>query len=148
MVPGLLVVIAVYTVLTPGFGAEKMRPKISRNLFGCFFGAVLGFYDGFFGPGTGSFWMMALLSLLGLEMTGATAFTKVVNLSSNFAALLIFMYKGCVVMPAALAMIAGQLLGAQIGSGLVLKHGARIVRNVFLLVTFALALRLFWNTWF
>ena len=148
LVPGMLLIVVLYVLLSPSVGRERVRPRMSVDAFGGIFGALIGFYDGFFGPGTGSFWMIALLSLLGLELTRATAYTKVVNLSSNLAALLIFTVKGCVVLPVALAMIAGQFIGAQFGSGLVLKHGGELVRRVFLCVTSALVLGLVWVKWF
>lgn len=148
LVPGMLLTVVVYVLLSPRVGREPVRPRMSEDAFGAIFGAIIGFYDGFFGPGTGSFWMVALLSLLGLELARATAYTKVVNLSSNLAALLIFAFKGCVVLPVALAMISGQFVGAHLGSGLVLKHGGELVRRVFLLVTSALVLRLVWLKWF
>lgn len=148
LVPGMLLIVVLYVLLSPSVGRERVRPRMAADAFGGVFGALIGFYDGFFGPGTGSFWMIALLSMLGLELTRATAYTKVVNLSSNLAALLIFTFKGCVLLPVALAMIAGQFIGAQLGSGLVLKHGGELVRRVFLCVTSALVLRLVWVKWF
>jgi uncharacterized membrane protein YfcA len=111
-------------------------------VFALLAGIVLGFYDGFFGPGTGSFWTLACISLLGLELTRATAFTKVVNLTSNVASLLVFLWADCVRFDVAAVMIAGQLIGARLGSGLVVKHGAPFVRVVFLIVVFALTIKL------
>ena len=104
-------------------------------------GAVLGFYDGFFGPGTGAFWTIACLSLFGLELTRATAFTKVVNLTSNLASLMVFIITARVNYEIAAAMIAGQLMGGRLGAGMAIKHGAPFIRIIFIIVVFAMAPR-------
>ena len=145
IVPWLLLAVAVYALLSPRLGLQRRVARISANAFAILGGTLLGFYDGFFGPGTGSFWTIALLSLRGYELTRATAFTKVVNLTSNVASLLVFLWAGSVVFKLALVMIAGQLIGARLGSGLVLKHGAPFVRVVFLGVVFALTAKLLWD---
>jgi uncharacterized membrane protein YfcA len=106
---------------------------------------VLGFYDGFFGPGTGTFWTMACMSLFGLELTRATAFTKVVNLTSNLASLLVFVITARVHYPIAAAMIAGQLIGGRLGAGMAIKHGAPFIRIIFITVVFAMVTKLLWD---
>jgi hypothetical protein len=106
---------------------------------------LIGFYDGFFGPGTGSFWTIACLTLLGLDLPQATGYTKAVNLTSNLASLTIFLIAAKVRFDIAAVMIAGQLIGARLGSGLVIKHGAPFVRVIFLAVVFALTAKLLWD---
>ena len=145
IVPWLLLAVAIYALLSPRLGLQRKEAKVSGTSFALGGGSLLGFYDGFFGPGTGSFWTIALLSLRGYELTRATAYTKVVNLTSNVASLLVFLVAGSVVFKLALVMIAGQLIGARLGSGLVLKHGAPFVRVVFLVVVFALTAKLLWD---
>jgi uncharacterized membrane protein YfcA len=147
IVPWLLLGIAGYALLSPGFGQQKVRQRLSPRVFACLGGCVLGFYDGFFGPGTGSFWTMACLSLLGLELTRATAYTKVVNVASNVASLLVFILAARIRYDVAAVMIAGQLIGARMGSGLVIRHGAPFVRIVFLIVVFAMVAKLLWDQW-
>ena len=142
LVPWMLLAIALYALFSPRFGQTHGHARLSPVPFACIAGSVLGFYDGFFGPGTGSFWTLACVSLLGLELKRATAYTKVVNLTSNLASLLVFLWAGCVRFDVAAAMIAGQLIGARLGSGLVVKHGAPFVRVVFLIVVFALTIKL------
>ena len=107
-------------------------------------GGVLGFYDGFFGPGTGAFWTIATVALLGLELRRATAYTKVVNLGSNLGSLIVFAFKGAVLLPAAAVMVGGQLIGTYLGSGLVLAKGATLIRRVFLCVVIGIVVRLLW----
>ena len=145
IIPWLLLIIAAYVLISPGFGLHRSSPKMSATGFALLFGTLIGFYDGFFGPGTGSFWTIALLTLLGFELTRATAYTKVVNLMSNLASVLIFAVKGCIVLKVAAVMIAGQLIGARLGSGMVVRHGAKFVRAVFLCVVFAMVVKLLWD---
>lgn len=146
LVPWLLLIIAIYALISPRLGLQRGEARLSFPAFAWAAGGALGFYDGFFGPGTGSFWTIALIVFLGMELTRATAFTKVVNLASNLASLLIFLVADCVRYDVALAMIAGQLVGARLGSGMVLKHGAPFVRVVFLGVVFALTAKLLWDS--
>lgn len=147
VVPWLLLGIAAYALLSPRFGQQGVRARLSPTVFACLGGCILGFYDGFFGPGTGSFWTMACLTLLGLELTRATAYTKVVNLTSNVASLLVFIFAERIRYDIAAVMIAGQLIGARLGSGLVIRHGAPLIRVVFLMVVFALVSKLLWDQW-
>lgn len=146
IVPWLLLSIAVYALLSPRLGIERKEPRLSPSAFAWLAGSALGFYDGFFGPGAGSFWTLALLTLAGFELTRATAYTKVVNLASNLASVVIFVAAGKVRYDMAGIMIVGQLIGARAGSGMVLRHGAPFVRVVFLVVVFSLTIKLLWDT--
>lgn len=145
VVPWLLLAVAVYVLLSPGLGRTTARARLSPALFALLAGGVIGFYDGFFGPGTGTFWALACVSLLGLELTRATAFTKVANLASNFASLFVFVASDRVNYPIAAAMIAGQLIGGRLGAHMAIKHGAGFIRLVFILVVFAMVAKLFWD---
>lgn len=145
IVPWMLLSIAGYTLLSPRLGQHEVRARWPSTVFALIAGSVLGFYDGFFGPGAGSFWTIACLSLLGLELTRATAYTKAVNLTSNMASLLVFIAADRVRYDVAAVMIAGQLIGARLGSGLVIRHGAPFIRVVFLIVVFAMVVKLLWD---
>lgn len=145
IVPWMLLGIAVYVLFSPGLGRAAVRARIGLTAFACAAGGTLGFYDGFFGPGTGTFWALACVSLLGLELTRATAFTKVANLTSNLASLLVFVATARVDYPIAGAMIAGQLIGGRLGAGMAIKHGAGFIRLVFLSVVFAMVAKLLWD---
>lgn len=145
IVPWMLLGIAVYVLLSPSLGKASAKARLSLVAFACLAGCVLGFYDGFFGPGTGTFWAMACISLLGLELTRATAFTKVVNLTSNLASLLVFVISDRVHYPIAAAMIAGQLIGGRLGAGMAIKHGAPFIRIIFITVVFAMVIKLLWD---
>lgn len=145
IVPWMLLAVAGYTLLSPRLGRHEQSARMAPLPFAFLAGSLLGFYDGFFGPGTGSFWTIACISLLGLELTRATAYTKVVNLASNLASLLVFILAARVRYDVGLAMIAGQLIGARLGAGLVVRHGAPFIRVVFLLVVFAMVTKLLWD---
>jgi uncharacterized membrane protein YfcA len=145
IVPWMLLAIAAYTLVSPRLGARPGKPRLSPATFALLGGSLLGFYDGFFGPGVGSFWTIAAISLLGLELTRATAYTKVVNLTSNFASLLVFMLALRVRYDIALVMMAGQLVGGRLGAGLVVRHGAPLIRMVFISVVLAMVIKLLWD---
>lgn len=140
LIPWLLAAILLYTIFRPQLGREARVARVSGGAFWLIVGLGLGFYDGFFGPGVGSFWTIALVVLLGQNFMSATGHTKVMNAASNFAALLLFIYAGRVHWLAGGVMAVGQLAGARIGAGLVVKKGARFVRPVFLtMVTLTIA---------
>src|SRR6185437_15434897 len=105
-------------------------------------GALTGFYDGLFGPGTGSFLTAGFVTLFGFGVTRAAAHTKVLNLTSNLAALALFVFAGNVVWPAALAMMVGQVAGGYLGARTGIRFGARLIRPLVVVVSVVLALRL------
>ena len=105
-------------------------------------GLIAGFYDGIFGPGTGSFMTLGFVLLFGLGVTRAAAHTKVLNLTSNLAALALFMVAGDVLWPAAIAMAIGQIAGGYLGAMTGNRFGARLIRPLVVLVSVVLALRL------
>jgi uncharacterized protein len=145
-IPVLLIAVALYMLLKPRLGAEDLRPRMSRGWFDLVFGLLIGFYDGFFGPGTGTFWTMAFMLGLGFNLTRATGYTKVMNFASNLGSLAFFLLGGDVRWSAGLAMGAGQLLGARIGSRMVIARGTKFIRPVFLAVVFALTIKLLYSS--
>ncbi len=145
IVPWMLMGAAVYVLISPQLSRHGAHARLGLAAFSLLAGAVLGFYDGFFGPGTGAFWTIACLSLLGLELTRATAFTKVVNLASNLASLLVFVVTARVNYGIAAAMIAGQLIGGRLGAHMAIKHGAGFIRVIFICVVFAMVMKLLWD---
>ncbi len=137
-IPILLICVAVYTILKPTLGEKDLHPRMSRGSFDLLFGLVIGFYDGFFGPGTGTFWTMAYMLWLGFNMTRATGYTKVMNFSSNLSSLLFFVIGGNVLLVPGLVMGVGQLLGARIGARMVVARGTRFIRPIFLTMVLAI----------
>jgi uncharacterized membrane protein YfcA len=146
-IPILLIAVGVYVLLKPQLGAETLPPRMSRLWFDLIFGLGIGFYDGFFGPGTGTFWAMAFVLGLGFNLTRATGYTKVVNFASNLSSLAFFLFSGNIYFAAGMAMGAGQLLGAKIGAGMVITRGTKFIRPIFLSVVFALTLKVLYDAY-
>lgn len=147
VIPVLVAGMAVYTWLRPDLGRERRAAKMGAVAFAIVFGLGLGFYDGFFGPGTGAFWMIACVLMLGFGLPEATGYTKAMNLTSNLASLSVFLALGQVSFVIGGTMAVGQLIGAKAGSGLVVKKGAAIVRPVFLAVISLLTIKLLWDAY-
>lgn len=142
MVPWLLLGVAVYFLFSPGLGKRGTRGHWSLTVFALVAGGALGFYDGFFGPGTGAFWTLACVALRGMALTHAVAYTKVVNLTSNLASLGVFLAAGLVRYEIALVMIVGQVVGGRLGAGLAVRHGAPLIRVIFIAVVLAMTAKL------
>ena len=130
----MLVLIFLYTLFSPELGKMEKYAVMGEKLFYLLFGLLLGFYDGFFGPGTGSFWTMALILMLGLDLKQATAQTKLFNFTSNVVSLALFVYAGLVIWTIGLVMGVGQILGAYVGSTMVSKREVTFIRVFFLVV--------------
>ena len=103
---------------------------------------LIGFYDGFFGPGTGTFFVLIFLIIKQRNLMEATSATKVLNFSSNFGAFLVFAYKGLVIWELGLIMAIAQILGAYIGSNLAITKGENFVRPVIVLISIILSIRI------
>ena len=142
LLPILLIAFALYFLFSPRVGDIDAKHRIGVCLFGFSAGFGIGFYDGFFGPGTGSFFALAFVALLGFNLRKATAHAKLLNFTSNFASLLAFMMAGHLVWFIGLTMAIGQLVGAWIGSHMVLRHGATLIKPILVIVSFAMAIKL------
>ncbi|MFW2438858.1 MAG: TSUP family transporter [Arenicellales bacterium] len=141
-IPVLLIANALYFLFSPRVGDVERHRRISMGTFSVIFGAGLGFYDGFFGPGTGAFFALAFVTMLGFSLKQATAHSKVLNMTSNLAALLFFILGGHVVWSIGLVMGAGQVIGASIGAHLVIKRGTALIRPLLVIVSIALTVKL------
>ncbi len=142
LIPWLLAAIVIYMIFRPRLGETSRRHRLGAAAFYTVFGLGLGFYDGFFGPGVGSFWTIAFVTVLGHDFVRAAAHTKVMNFASNLASLILFALAGSVLWLPGLAMGAGQLLGGRFGAHLTLTRGARFVRPIFLVMAALVALKL------
>lgn len=140
--PFLLIAIALYFALRPNMGDIDRVARLSPFLFGLLVVPLIGFYDGLFGPGTGSFFMLAFVALAGYGMLKATAHTKLLNFASNLGGFAAFAAAGVVAWEIGLAMGVAQFLGARLGAGLAMKAGARLIKPLLVLVCIALAIRL------
>ncbi|NCV79475.1 MAG: sulfite exporter TauE/SafE family protein [Actinobacteria bacterium] len=143
MVLLLLIVVAIYTWFKPDLGKfENLKHQSGRRVqIAALAGAVIGFYDGIFGPGTGSFLMLILVASLGYAFITASAMAKVVNVATNVGAILVFGIHGAVIWQIGIIMGTANITGAVIGSRLAIKGGSTLVRKVFLIVTVALIIK-------
>jgi len=146
IIPVLIAAVALYALLKPQMGEKDLHPRMQRSWFDVLFGFGLGLYDGFFGPGTGMFWTMAFVLGMGFNLTRATGYTKVMNFASNLSSLAIFLIGGQVLFVAGLTMGVGQLLGARLGSRMVVKRGAKFIRPVFISVALAITAKLLYDS--
>ena len=142
VLPAMLVVIALYFAFKPDMGDVDRAQRISPFLFGVTIVPLIGFYDGLFGPGTGSFFMLAFVALAGYGVLKATAHTKLLNFASNVGSLLFFSAAGVVVWKVGLVMGAAQFLGARLGARLAMKNGARLIKPLLVATCVVLAIRL------
>jgi uncharacterized protein len=142
ILPILLILIALYFAVSPSMNNHTKLQRISAPAFAFGIAPALGFYDGLFGPGTGSFYMLALVSLMGLGLVQATAKTKLLNFTSNIASLLVFAFSGKIFIMVGLVMGVCQFVGAQLGSRFAMKHGAKIIKPLLLVVCCAMAVKL------
>lgn len=136
----LLILVALYTWKRPHLGIEenlKFTPKIRRYMVGGF-GLLIGFYDGIFGPGTGSFLLFILVGVIGYAFLKASATAKLVNIATNFAAILTFSFTGHIWWRVGLILAIANITGSVIGAKLAMRGGSVLVRKVFLTMTFLL----------
>ena len=145
VLPPMLVAIALYFAFKPKLGDVDRAERITPFVFGLTVVPLIGFYDGVFGPGTGSFFMLAFVGLAGYGVLKATAHTKLLNFSSNVGAFLLFAAVGAVAWKIGLVMGAAQFIGARIGAALAMKKGAPLIKPLLVATCIALAVRLLWE---
>lgn len=144
VIPWLLIGIAIYMLLAKRVGQVEKHRRVGILGFAGTVGLGVGVYDGFFGPGTGTFFALGCVALLGMTLPKATAHAKVLNLASNVASLALFIAGGKVLWVPGLVMACGQFMGAQVGARLVVRGGAGLIRAVVVVVSVAMAIRLLW----
>jgi uncharacterized membrane protein YfcA len=143
LLPIVLVGVLLYTLAKKDLGRDHVPTLTGRmqTFAACAIGLLLGFYDGFFGPGTGSFFVFLFVRVLGYDFLNASASAKLLNTATNLAALILFAIKGHVWWHYALALAVANVAGSLLGTHLALKHGASFVRMVFIFVVSALILK-------
>ncbi len=134
LIPVMLTAILVYMLQAPKLGDVDQQARMGSGAFHLAAGLGIGFYDGFFGPGAGAFWTIALVALLGLNLKRATAHSKVMNATSNFMALTAFALGGKVLILPGLVMGFSQLTGALIGSRMMIARPPAWIRVLLVLV--------------
>ncbi len=142
IIPVLLIAFAVYFLISPNAKTKNIKKKMLGHTFGLIVGFTIGFYDGFFGPGTGSFFTASFIVFMGMSMSDAIANTKILNFASNLASLIFFTLSGSVFWKIGLVMGIGQIIGAWVGSNLAITHGEKLIRPFLFLVCSAISIKI------
>lgn len=142
LLPLVLIAIALYFALKPNMNDVDRAERLSPFLFGLTLVPAIGFYDGLFGPGAGSFYMLAFVALAGYGVLKATAHTKLLNFASNIGGFIVFAAVGVISWKIGLMMGVAQFLGARVGASLAMRIGARLIKPLLVIVCVALAVKL------
>jgi uncharacterized membrane protein YfcA len=146
IIPVILILVALYFLVRPVLNANPGPARLSAPAFLLLAVPLISFYDGVLGPGTGTFLALAGITLRGMPATGATAQAKWFNLGSNLGSLAVFLVGGQILWTLGVVMALGQMLGARLGAGMVLKRGGSLIRPVVICVSLAMSARLlFWK---
>jgi hypothetical protein len=139
----ILILVAIYTFIKKDFGHTSTKNLSERKqlIYGALIGLIVGFYDGFFGPGTGSFFVMGFVMILGFDFLLASAYAKVVNCITNISALIVFIRDGNYILPLAILMAIFNMAGSYIGSLLAIKKGNGFIRIIFQVIVTILILK-------
>ncbi|WP_318371050.1 sulfite exporter TauE/SafE family protein [Enterobacter sp.] len=146
ILPVLVICIGLYFLLMPKLGEEDRQRRLYGLPFALIAGGCVGFYDGFFGPGAGSFYALAFVTLCGFNLAKSTAHAKVLNATSNIGGLLLFIIGGKVVWATGFVMLTGQFLGARMGSRLVLSKGQKLIRPMIVIVSAVMSAKLLFDS--
>jgi uncharacterized membrane protein YfcA len=141
LMPGLLIALAGYFTFSPKVGEMDRHQRVGIVTLSLLTG-IIGFYDGFFGPGAGAFYTTIFIALGGLGLVRATAQTKAVNFASNLSSLIVMIAGGHVIWIAGLAMAVGSITGSQIGSRLAMRFGSRLIRPLLIVMSLALTAKM------
>ena len=141
-IPYILILVALYFGLSKKISETGKTPILTFSILGTVILPIVGFYDGIFGPGAGSFYMFALLSLGGLGIVQATAQTKLLNFSSNLGGFIFFCIIGAINWEIGLTMAFGQIIGSSIGARLAIKKGIKIIKPLLRIICIITAVRL------
>jgi uncharacterized protein len=140
--PYTLIIIAIYLVIAKNFGQEEQTEKLSQKNFNATFITGIGFYDGFFGPGTGTFFTLSYCKMRALNLIQATAHAKLMNFTTNIVSLFIFIISDQIVWAIGLAMAVGQVIGARLGAATAIKQGTDFIRYMTVAVCIAMSISL------
>lgn len=144
----MILVVAIYTYTKKDLGTEdKFENLTTKNIrLGMVMAFSLGFYDGFFGPGTGTFLAFALIKIYGFDFLHASANTKILNFTSNFTALILFMFSGQILYKVAIFYALSMMLGGYVGAKVAIKKGSTLIKPIFLIMAVCVAIKLIYQT--
>lgn len=142
LLPVLLALVLIYTIFSPRPQAEDVKARMPSPVFYSLIGLLIGFYNGYFGPGTGSFWVVAFMFFMGFNIRNASIHAKPLNFTSNIVALVWFILAGQIWYWAGISAGIGQIIGAKIGAHLVIYKGLQIIRPVFITIVSIMILSL------
>lgn len=142
VIPVLLIALSLFLLFGMKWLMQRTTPMVSYGVFAWLIGGGVGFYDGFFGPGTGTLFAVGHMLLLGQTMVNATINTKLLNFTSNVVALVFFLAGGHVLWVAGLVMALGQMLGAYVGSNMVIDKGTRLIRPLLIIMSLVISIKL------
>ncbi|WP_373819070.1 TSUP family transporter [Glaesserella sp.] len=145
LLPFFVLIIGIYFLFSPTIGEEDRRQRISYPLFAFTAAAGIGFYDGMFGPATGSFLTLAFVLLLGFNLSKGVAHAKVLNFTSNFASLIFFILGGAVLWKIGFVMMVGQFIGGNLGARMVVTKGKQIIRPLIVTMSFIMVAKMLWD---
>lgn len=140
----MVLIIGTYTLVKRDLGLNNHFNGLNKKkIILCMILALgLGFYDGFFGPGTGSFIIFGLIGILGYDFKKASANSKFMNFTSNFTALILFLINGQIMFTIGIPMAISMIIGAKVGATLAVTKGAKFIKPVFIIVSFALVIKM------
>jgi uncharacterized protein len=139
----LLLVVIIFSIFRKDFGNDTKEKKHQHpNLYASLLGGSIGFYNGIFGPGTGTFLLFGLVGLLGYTLLNASSVSKILNVIVDGASLIYFIIIGAVVFKLAIPMAACNIAGGYVGSKIAIKKGNRFIRYVFLVISMVLVVKL------
>ncbi|PSV31132.1 hypothetical protein C9J44_20060 [Photobacterium sp. GB-27] len=145
LIPLLLIFVSLYFLFSPNIGKPQGDPKLSEAMFAFAVGTSIGFYDGFFGPGTGSLFTICFVAIAKFGLVEATARTKILNFTSNIAALIFFIIAGLPLWKLGLIMAAGGFIGARLGAHIVINKGQKFIRPMVIIMSMIMAIKLLWD---
>ena len=148
VVPFLMLGVFLFNLFNKKLGVEPGKKRMSEIWFFSVFGFILGFYDAFFGPGTGNFWIIAIVFFLGYTFLDASGYAKVLNLKSNIFSLIVFLYYGKVNFIFGFIMAIGSLIGGIFGAKFVISRGSSVVRPFFMVIILANVVISFYELFF
>lgn len=143
----MILIVALYTYLKKDLGKEDKFENLSKENIkkGIIMAFALGFYDGFFGPGTGTFLTFAFIKIYGFDFLHASANTKILNFTSNFTALILFMFSGQILYKVAIFYAISMVLGGYIGAKVAINKGSQLIKPIFLFMALAVAIKLLYQ---